>query len=191
MNLQDHVIQQIHLSVNVHALCTLEDLSISTIKGDIIKMLIKENIDKKKMVGKNELEDCVRMLINKIHYFSEIFVIFVSFLFIIFFLLYNIVLVLPYIDMSPPRCTRVPHPEPPSYLPPHAIPLGHPSAPAPSILYHASNLDWRFVSHMIICMFQCHSPKSSAPLSHRVQKTVLYICVSFAVSHTGLSLPSF
>ena len=28
-------------------------------------------------------------------------------------------------------------------------------------------------------------------LSHRVKKTVLYICVSFAVSHTGLSLPSF
>ena len=28
-------------------------------------------------------------------------------------------------------------------------------------------------------------------LSHRVQKTVLYICVSFAVPHTGLSLPSF
>ena len=28
-------------------------------------------------------------------------------------------------------------------------------------------------------------------LSHRVQKSVLYICVSFAVSHTGLSLPSF
>ena len=28
-------------------------------------------------------------------------------------------------------------------------------------------------------------------LSHRVHKTVLYICVSFAVLHTGLSLPSF
>ena len=28
-------------------------------------------------------------------------------------------------------------------------------------------------------------------LSHRVQKTVLYTCVSFAVSYTGLSLPSF
>ena len=28
-------------------------------------------------------------------------------------------------------------------------------------------------------------------LSHRVQKTVLYICVSFAILHTGLSLPSF
>ena len=29
------------------------------------------------------------------------------------------------------------------------------------------------------------------PISHRVQKTVLYISVSFAVSHTGLLLPSF
>ena len=28
-------------------------------------------------------------------------------------------------------------------------------------------------------------------LSHRVQKTVLYICVSFAVLQTGLSVPSF
>ena len=28
-------------------------------------------------------------------------------------------------------------------------------------------------------------------LSHRVQKTVQYICVSFAVLNTGLSLPSF
>ena len=26
---------------------------------------------------------------------------------------------------------------------------------------------------------------------HRVKKSVLYICVSFAVSHTGISLPSF
>ena len=37
--------------------------------------------------------------------------------------------------------TCVPHPEPPSHLPPHPIPLGHPSAPAPSTLYHALNLD--------------------------------------------------
>ena len=61
------------------------------------------------------------------------------------------------------RCTHVLHPEPPSHLLPHTIPLGHPSAPAPSILDHASNLDWRFVSHIIIYMFQCHSPKSSHP----------------------------
>ena len=61
-------------------------------------------------------------------------------------------------------CTRVPQPEPPSDLPPHTIPLGHPSAPAPSILYHASNLGWGFISYMILYMFQCHSPKSFHPL---------------------------
>ena len=38
------------------------------------------------------------------------------------------------------------------------------SAPAPSIQYHASNLDWWFISYMILYMFQCHSPKSSHPL---------------------------
>ena len=32
------------------------------------------------------------------------------------------------------RCTFVPYPEPPSHLPPHPIPLGHPSAPALSTL---------------------------------------------------------
>ena len=42
----------------------------------------------------------------------------------------------------PHGCTHVPHPEPPSPLPPHTIPLGHPSAPPPSFLYPASNLDW-------------------------------------------------
>ena len=60
-------------------------------------------------------------------------------------------------------CTCAPHPEPLSHLPPHPIPLGHLSAPAPSILYHALNLDWRFVSHMIIYMLQYHSRKSSHP----------------------------
>ena len=52
---------------------------------------------------------------------------------------------------------------PPSHLPPHPIPQGHPSAPAPSTLSHALNLDWRSVSHMIIYMFQCYSLKSSHP----------------------------
>ena len=90
------------------------------------------------------------------------------------------------------RHTRVPHPELSSLLPPHTIPLGPPSAPAPSIQYHASNLDWRLVSYMILYMFQCHSPNHpTLSLSHRVQKTVLYISVSFAVSYTGLLLPSF
>ena len=49
-------------------------------------------------------------------------------------------------------------------LPPHTIPLGRPSAPAPSIQYPASYLGWRLVPYMILYMFQCHSPISSYPL---------------------------
>ena len=62
------------------------------------------------------------------------------------------------------RYTCVPHPEPSSLLRPRTIPLGRPSAPAPSIQYRASNLDWRLISYMILYIFQCHSPKSSHPL---------------------------
>ena len=70
-------------------------------------------------------------------------------------------------------CTCVPHPEPPSHLPPHPIPLGQPSAPALSTLSHELNLDWWSVSHMIIYMFQFYSLRSSTlAFSHRVQKTV-------------------
>ena len=60
-------------------------------------------------------------------------------------------------------CTWIPNPEPRSHHPPHIISLGHPSAPAPNILYHASNLDWRSF-HIWYYTFQCHSPKSSHPL---------------------------
>ena len=49
------------------------------------------------------------------------------------------------------------HPEPPSHLPPHPIPLGCPSAPALSALLHASNLHWSSILHMVIHMFQCYS----------------------------------
>ena len=76
-------------------------------------------------------------------------------------------------------CTRVPHPEPPSHLPPRTIPLGHPSAPAPSILSHASNLDWQFISHMILYMFQCHFPKSShpRPLPQSPKDCSIHLCL--------------
>ena len=50
------------------------------------------------------------------------------------------------------RYTRVPYPEPSSLLSPRTIPLGCPSAPAPSIQYRASNLDWRLVSYIILYM---------------------------------------
>ena len=50
-----------------------------------------------------------------------------------------------------------------SHLPPYPIPQGHSSASALSTLSHASNLDCRSTSHMIIYMFQCYSLKSSHP----------------------------
>ena len=85
--------------------------------------------------------------------------------------------------------TCVPHPDPPFHLPPHPIPQGHPSAPALSTLSHASNLDWRSISHMIIYMFQCYSLKSSHPRLLPESKNLLYICVSFAVLHLRALLP--
>ena len=82
-------------------------------------------------------------------------------------------------------CTWVPKHEPPSRLPPHIISLGHPRAPAPSILYLASNMDWWFVSYMIVYMFQCHSPKSSHPLPQgpKVRSThlCLFCCLTYRV----------
>ena len=82
------------------------------------------------------------------------------------------------------RCTWVPNPEPPSHLPPHTISLGYPCAPAPSILYPASNIDWQFISYMIVYMFQCHSPKSSHPLPLPESKSLFYISVSLLLSRT-------
>ena len=84
--------------------------------------------------------------------------------------------------MNPPQvytCSQSWIPLPP---PSHTIPLGHPSAPAPSILYPASNLDWRFVSYLILYMFQCHSPKSSSPPSPTESKRLFYTSVFLLLS---------
>ena len=79
--------------------------------------------------------------------------------------------------------TCVPHPEPPVHLPPHPIPLGHPSAPAPSTLYHASNLDWRSISHMIIYIetyiFSQIIPPSLSPTE---SKSLFFMSVSLLLS---------
>ena len=85
-----------------------------------------------------------------------------------------------------------PDPEPPSHLPPHPIPLGCPRAPALSALLHASNLHWSSILHMVIYIFNdILSNHPNLAFSHRVQKPVPYICVSFAALGIGLLLPSF
>ena len=88
--------------------------------------------------------------------------------------------------------TRVPHPGLLSQLPPHAIPLHHPNAPAPtSCIIHRTWTDNSFHLQYYTCFNAILPNHHTLALSHRVQRTVLYICVAFAFSHTGLSLPSF
>ena len=85
-----------------------------------------------------------------------------------YFILFNFTILYWFCQISKWICHRytcVPHPELSSLLPPHTIPLGRPSAPAPSIQYRASNLGWQLVSYIILYIFQCHSPKSSHPQS--------------------------
>ena len=74
---------------------------------------------------------------------------------------------------------------PTSHLPPHAISLGHPSARAPGILFAASNLDWQFISYMILYMFQCHSPKSShlLPLPQSPKICSIYLCLFYYLTY--------
>ena len=94
-------------------------------------------------------------------------------------------------------CTCVPKHEPPSHLPPHNISLGHPRAPAPSILYPASDIDWWFVSYMIVYTFQCHSPKSShplpLPLSPKVRSThlCLFCCLAYREYYSAIKKNTF
>ena len=99
-----------------------------------------------------------------------------SFFFLIYFIfkLYNIVLVLPNMEMNPPQVylcspswTLLPPPSP-----------YHPSGSSQctSSKHPVSCIKPGLVTHFIhdIYMFQCHSPKSPHPsLSHRVHKTDL------------------
>ena len=72
-----------------------------------------------------------------------------------------------------------PHPESPSHLLPHPIPLGGPRAPALSALLHAWNLHWSSISHMVIYTFQCYSVESSQPrfLPQSPKVCSLHLCL--------------
>ena len=112
--------------------------------------------------------------------FIYLFIFCISILFIFNYFIFNFTILYWFCHISTwirHRYTRVPHPEPSSLLPPSTIPLGHPSALAPSIQYRASNLDWRLVSYMILYMFQCHSPKSSHPLPRSPKDCSIHQCL--------------
>ena len=84
-------------------------------------------------------------------------------------------------------CTHVPHPEPP--IPSlWVIPVHQPQA---SCILHRTGTGNLFHIQYYTCFDAILPNHPTLAFCHRVQKTVLYICVSFAVSHTGLSLPSF
>ena len=109
-----------------------------------------------------------------------------------YFLLYNIVLVLPYINMHPPwvyTCSPswTPLPPPSLYHPSGSSQCTSPKLPVSCIEPGLAIHFLYDIIHVLMPFSQIIPPS----LSHRVQKTVLYICVSFAVSHTGLSLLSF
>ena len=113
-------------------------------------------------------------------------------LFTYYFLLYNIILVFPYINMHPPRVyTRSPSwtllPPPSPYHPSESSQCTSPKFPVSCI---EPGLAIRFLYHIIHVLMPL-SQIIPPSLSYWVQKTLLYICVSFAVLYTGLSLPSF
>ena len=78
-----------------------------------------------------------------------------------------------------------PHPEPSSHLPPHPIPLGHPSALVLSALFHAWNLDWSSILHMVIYIFQWYSFISSHPrlLPQSPKVCSLHLCLFCHLAH--------
>ena len=84
-------------------------------------------------------------------------------------------MVLPYINMNPPRAytcspswTLLPPPAP--YYPSRSSQCTSPKHPV-------SNLDWQFVSYMILYMFQYHSPKSSPPIPlPHLSLFILWVC---------------
>ena len=90
----------------------------------------------------------------------------------------------PWVYMCPPI------PETPTRLPPHPIPLACPRAPALSALFmqQFSLVIYFIYSNIHVSILFSKHP--TLIFSHRVQKSVLYIYVSFAVLHIGSS-PSF
>ena len=82
-----------------------------------------------------------------------------------------------------------PRPKPPSLFPLYPLPLGCSSELALSALFHASNLAWPSISHMVIYMFQYYSLKSSHP--HLLPHMHLYVEVSKSKTHNYFKRAGF
>ena len=128
-------------------------------------------------------------------FFNILAFFFLFYFFILFyFLTYNIVFVWPYITMNPPQVytcypswTLFPPPSPchPSVW---VVPVHQPES---SRIVHWTLTGDSFHIWYYTCFNAILPNHPTLSLSHRVQKTVLYISVSFVVSYTGLLLPSF
>ena len=95
-----------------------------------------------------------------------------------------------YTDMNQPQVHMCPpFLNPHSHILPHPIPLGGPRAPALGALLHAYKLHWPSTLHMSYTHFS--AILWNHPTFTFSQKSVLYICASFAALHVGLSLLSF
>ena len=108
------------------------------------------------------------------------------------FKLYIIVLVLPNIKMNPPQaymCFPTLNP-PPSSLPIPSLWVVPVHQPQASSIVHRTWTGNSFHTWYYTYFNAIVPNLPTLSLSHRVHKTVLYICVSFAVSYTGLLLPS-
>ena len=135
----------------------------------------------------NQIKDTLREKWMDIVFFTFFF----SFIYLI--LLYNIVLVLPYIDMNPPwmyMCSPSWTPLPPPF-PSHPSGSSQCTSPKHPVSMHRTWTGDSFHTWYYTCFNAILPYHPTLALSHRVQKTVLYICVSFAVSHIGSLLPSF
>ena len=97
---------------------------------------------------------------------------------------------LPYIDMNQPWIYTCSPSRSPLPLPSPSHPFGSSQCTSPEHLSHASNLDWRFISQLIIYMFQCHSLRTSPPRLLRQSPKVCSIHLFFKDGKHDLPHPT-